>query len=255
MLVKNTKSLHVNSLKALVYGEPGAGKTTLAGTLRDKTLIVSAEAGLLSLNGKDIDVIDISQDDNGGLIPKELRIKRLGEVYQYLLTPEANKKYKNVFIDSLTEISQNLLEQLEVEFPDRKDSLVKYGENAKRMRSLVKSFRDLTTYNVVFTALSEKEKDESGRYYLGISMPGKFSQVVPAMFDEVFYLHTHKLEDGSTQRVLVTKKTDTNVCKDRSGACADTESPDLGMIFDKIRNHPPIHEVKTKQPTQKEAVK
>lgn len=239
MLIKSTKSLHINSLKMIIYGEPGAGKTTLASTIKEPTLIISAEAGLLSLNGHDIDVVDISQDDEGSIIPKEKRIARLFEVYKFLLTAEAKRKYRWIFIDSITEIAQNLLESLHQEFPDRKDTLVLYGENGKRMRSLIKSFRDLPHYNVVFTALSEREKDETGRYYLGISMPGKISQAVPAFFDEVLYLHTAKDEQGNVDRVLVSKKTDNNVCKDRSSKLLPVEKPDLSIIAGKIQNQQP----------------
>ena len=41
--------------KILVYGGAGVGKTTLIASLRGKMLILSAEAGLLSLAGADLD--------------------------------------------------------------------------------------------------------------------------------------------------------------------------------------------------------
>ena len=129
-------------------------------------MIISAEAGLLCLSDKQIDVIDISRDDEGRLIPKESRIDRLGEAYKYILSDEAKKKYKWIFIDSLTEISQCLMDKLSVEYPEKSQSLVMYGENAKRMRSLVKSFRDIAEYNIVMTALSQNEKDENNQRFI-----------------------------------------------------------------------------------------
>jgi SpoVK/Ycf46/Vps4 family AAA+-type ATPase len=241
MKVTNTQTAGHDALKILIFGEPGAGKTTLAGTIYEPTLIISAEAGLLSLSGKKIDVIDISLDDNGAVIPKEKRIARLGEAYKYLLESETQKKYKWVFIDSLTEISQNLVEQLQQEFPDRKDSLVLYGENAKRMRSLIKTFRDLPMYNVVFTALSSIEKDENAQRFTTVNVVGRISEALPAYFDEVFYLAATQTPEGEIKRILVTNKTDKIVCKDRSGKLDKFESPDLGAIAAKIKG------IKTKE--------
>lgn len=244
MNINNTQNTGVSVLKILVFGESGVGKTTLAGTINEPTLIISAEAGLLSLGNKKIDVIDLSLDDNGNVIPKEKRIARLGEVYQYLTSDACRKKYKWIFIDSLTEINQNLLEQLNLEFPERKDSLPMYGELAKRMRSLVKTFRDLPYYNVVFTALSETDKDENGQRFIGISLVGSFSTKIAAFFDEVLYLHADRDADGNTKRILVTEKSDKLMAKDRSGKLNKFEEPNLALIASKINQQPKKENVK-----------
>lgn len=230
MKISNTQSDANHPIKMLIFGESGSGKTSLAGTIKEPTLLISAESGLLTLKNKSIDVIDVSQDDAGNIIPKEKRIARLGEAYQYLLTDEAKKKYKWIFIDSLTELSQNMVEQLNVEFPERKDSLVMYGENAKRMRSLVKSFRDMPFYNVVFTALSTVDKDENGTRFTNIDLIGSFANKLPGFLDEVFYLHVDK--DGN--RSLLTQRTDRVVSKDRSGRLDKFEPADLNLISEKI---------------------
>lgn len=236
MKINNTKNFGVNTLKFLIIGESGAGKTSLALTIDEPTIIISAEAGLLPLRGKSIDVIDITTDDAGNLLPKESRIARLGEAYKYLLTDTAREKYRWVFIDSLTEISQNLVEQLQQEFPERKDSLVLYGENAKRLRALIKSFRDLPGYNVIFTALSATEKDENNRRFTGVSVVGSMADKMPAFFDEVLYLHAEKDEEtGATKRVLVTEKSDRLMAKDRSGLLSKFEPANIKQIVNKIK--------------------
>lgn len=236
MKIGSTELIGQNELKILVYGESGSGKTSLAKTIGEPTLIISAEAGLLPLRSSKIDVIDITKDDEGNLIPKENRIKRLGEAYSYINSDEARKKYKWVLIDSLSELSQNLVEQLQVEFPERKDSLVLYGELNKRTRSLVKTFRDLPGYNVIFTALSEVDKDESGMRVIQPTMIGKFANQLPALMDEVFYLHVEKNEEtGDTRRVLVTQKSDRLIAKDRSGVLDKIEIADISVIAKKIR--------------------
>lgn len=236
MKITTTKNHSNDKLKLLVYGEPGSGKTSLAKTLNEETLIISAEAGLLCLNGADIDVIDITQDDNEKMLAKEKRIERLGEVYKFLLTDEARAKYKWIFIDSLTEINQNMLEQLQTEFTDPAQTLKMYGELSKRMKSLIKSFRDLPYYNVVMTALSEVDKDENNQRFIGVSLIGSMSKQIPAFFDEVLYLHTSiDQESGDTKRVLVTGKSDKLMAKDRSGKLDKLEQPSLATIAKKIR--------------------
>lgn len=230
MKIYNTQNLALDKLKILVYAESGAGKTTLASTIKERVLVISAESGLLCLAAHSIDVIDITADDNGNMIPEEKRMIRLGDAYKYLLTDECKKKYDWIFIDSLTELSQNLIKSLQVEYPDRKDSLVMYGENSKKIRSLIKSFRDLPFYNVVFTALSSIEKDENNQRYIGVDMVGKIATTVPALFDICLYLA--KTEEG---RFLVTGGTEKLVAKDRSGKLSKQEPANLQVIIDKIR--------------------
>lgn len=205
-----------------------------AATIPDKTLIISAEAGLLSLAAKEIDMIDISQDDDGNVLPKEKRIERLQVAYRFLLSEESREKYKWVFIDSITEISQNMVETLQKEFPDRKDSLVLYGENAKRMRALIKAFRDLPYYNIIFTALCDEDKDESGKRIKTISMVGKVAGQIAGYMDEVFYLHCEENEEGGIERKFITQPTDRLICKDRSGKLNRFEPPDFEHIYNKI---------------------
>jgi len=234
MLINTTKNYGVDKLKIIVYGEAGSGKTTLARTINEPTLIISAEGGLLSLADSAIDVIDITTDDNGQVIPEERRIARLGEVFKYISAPAQIEEYKWIFIDSLTEISQSLIAQLGKEYPERKDSLVMYGENNKRMKSLIKSFRDIPHYNIVFTALPSLDKDENGMRYSGIEMVGRIGQSIPAYFDEVFFLEVIE-KDKKEKRFLHCRKEDRLVCKDRSGKLAKYEPADLTVISNKIK--------------------
>ena len=234
MKIVNTKNIGHDAIKMLIFGSSGAGKTTLANTVKEPLLIISAESGLLSLADSEIDVIDISTDDIGNIMPKERRVDRLAQCYSYLLTEEARKKYKWIFLDSLTEISQCLYDKLKQEYPDRSDTLKLYGDMAERMRSIIKSFRDLPGYNVVVTALDSIDKDESGRRFITVDLIVKISNQVTQFFDEVFYLAVVE-DNGVITRSLITGKTEKLNCKDRSGKLAFKEPADLNVVVNKIK--------------------
>lgn len=248
MKVQNTSAAQSAGMKIVVAGEAGNGKTTLARTLQDtlgeKVLLISAEAGLLSLRGTGVDFVDLQTDDDGVLVPKERRVARLGEIYQWLLLPEQMAKYRWVFVDSLTEVNQNLLESLEAnpEFNSPKDTIKKYGELSKRMRSLCKTFRDMPHYSVVFSALVKKAADADNVMKSAIDITGSFALQLPALFDEVFYLGVTADVDeatGKNKRVLLTQKTDKiEFPKDRSGTLSRYEPADLGLLVKKMRAKP-----------------
>lgn len=238
MEITTTKNSLENHIKCLVYGFSGAGKTTLAGTLKDKTLILSFEAGLGSLNDFEIDVIDCARED-GKPLKASQRLKKLEEAYKFLTTKGSQDTYKTIFIDSLSEISDNLVESLQEdpEYSEAKNALKLWGRYNKESKAVIKAFRDLPNYNVVFTALCVEEKDENGNFTKGIDMPGKISQKAPQFFDEVLYLGKVKDKDGNEIRQLLTDST-TSIPypKDRSGKLDKFEAPNLQLIFDKINN-------------------
>lgn len=227
MKVLNTKDSPQQKVKALLAGPSGSGKTTLAKTLTGKTILISAEAGLLCLKGSDIDYIDISTNDKGEVLntPAE-RLRRLADVFAWL---HQGQEYKNVFVDGITEISELFVEELNKQFPNRADAFPMWGEYAKKMRSVIKNFRDLP-YNVFLTAVSEVDKDENNKRFMGFQVAGSISKKLPQYFDEVFFVHVN----AEGKRTLVTQATDTIIAKDRSNKLNAVEEPNLAEILAKI---------------------
>ncbi len=235
MRVQSSKDFGANRLKVLIYGDSGHGKTTLAKTLND-VLIISVESGLQSISDTSLDVIDTTLNDKGEIIPRPERDVRLVQVYTYLQTPEAQNKYKTIFIDSLSEINDNLIEKYQLVYPDKKDSFNLWGEVAKSMAALIRAFRDLPYYNVVFTALEAQDKDENGRFFKGpLLKPKSFGEDAPKFFDYVWFM----LKAEGEKPKLLTQPTETIRAKSRITPdikLNQWEEPDLAMIFNKIKN-------------------
>lgn len=260
MRIENTLEAESQKVKIVVAAEAGNGKTSLAATiepeLKEKVLVISAEAGLLSLRGKNVDYIELQKkfDDSTKAwieIAKHERISRLIEIFNYVSKPEVMAKYQWLFIDSLTEINQNMEDFLDSqdEFQGPKNTIKKFGELTKRMLSLCKAFRDMPHYNVVFSALVKNVTDSDNQTTMAISMTGAFAEKLPALFDEIFYLGVMSEvdEQGRNLRQILTQKTNKiTFPKDRSGRLARVEPANLGLVIKKLRKAPVVENISEK---------
>lgn len=218
--LKRTKALTAEGgVKVLSYGMAGAGKTTSLATA-PAPIILSAEAGLLSLADADVPYIEVTS------------MASIGEAYGWLTSSAESRHYRTVCLDSLSEIAEVLLIE---ERAKTKDPRQAYGAMADQMAQLIRMFRDLPGRHVVMTAKLDKSQDEHGRMLWSPSMPGtKTGQSLPYFFDEVFALQVHKDEEGKTQRAFLTEGDGNWVAKDRSGKLDTWEPADFGAIFAKI---------------------
>jgi len=219
--ITNTSNVSEQFIKVLVHGASGSGKTRLCGTTGGKTLIISAEAGLLSLRGQDIDVWEVKS------------IEDLKEVFSFL---RDDKTYDWVCLDSISEVAEVVLS---AEKKLTKDPRKAYGEMQDVMTSLIRAFRDLPK-NIYMSAKQDKVKDEAtGAVFFGPSAPGqKIAASLPYFFDFVFCLHNWKDAEGNYQSALQTHRDAQYEAKDRSGVLATVEAPNLAAIREKILTQP-----------------
>jgi hypothetical protein len=207
-----------HGIKCLVYGESGVGKTRLCATA-PRPIIISAEGGLLSLRSQKIPALEIKQLDD------------LNRAHDWLSGP-AGSQYYTICLDSISEIAEKVLANAK---KGTKDGRAAYGTLADQMWQVIRAFRDMPGKCVVMTAKAEYVKDDTtGITRWGPSMPGKqLTQGLAYYFDEVFYYGSFRQQAGEF-KALQTQMDLQYTAKDRSGALAFYESPDLLAVFNKI---------------------
>lgn len=212
----NTKDVHLDGVKAIVYGESGAGKTRLCATA-PTPLIISSEKGLLSIADYDIPVFEVENT------------KQLMEAYYAV----QDMNIETICLDSFTEIAETVLAEAKEQVKDPRKA---YGMLLEEITKIARAFRDLKGLNVVMTCKMGRVQDGTGLMLFGPSFPGaKLDQAVPYFFDEVLAVRVGV--DDETQepfRYVQTQLDPQYIAKDRSGKLDQYDRPDLTFLFNKI---------------------
>jgi hypothetical protein len=217
--IQSTLDMELDSVKCVVYGGAGVGKTRLCATA-PTPLIISAEEGLLSLAEVACDYIEIKS------------LRELDEAYKFA---RSDQKYETICLDSLSEICEVLLQEC---LPNHKDPRQAYNEMAAATMPLLRNFRRLKGKNTVFTSKLIQVQDETSlEITQQLFIPGKvIPNQVPYMVDELFCMQV----DRKGKPYLQTQPDRVRFCKDRSGALdaheygTDGQIPNMTTLFTKI---------------------
>jgi hypothetical protein len=214
--IQTTSDLTIDSVKCVVYGGAGTGKTRLCATA-PTPIIISAESGLLSLADVKCDYIEINS------------LRELDEAYRFLKSSKEAEKYETICLDSLSEIAEVLVAEIK---PTVKDPRQAYGQLADSAMPMLRRFRDLKGVNTLFTCkLITLQDEESNKITEELMLPGKvLSAQVPYLVDELFKLKI----DRKGKSTLQTNPDRLSFAKDRSGALLPEEEPNMTTIINKI---------------------
>ena len=187
MKIMSTKDASAKRIHAVIYAPSKYGKTTLAGTLKGKTLIVSAESGLLSLHNKEVDYTEVNS------------LKDIREVIKEIAS---GTDYENIFFDSLTEIGDYYVDEAKEMFPDPAKALPMWGHYNKEFKKFIKFTRDMNQYNVFYTCLMKTDKDNIGRTTHLPDIAGSMASKLPQFFDEIMSIIMIE-KDGEEKKSII----------------------------------------------------
>jgi phage nucleotide-binding protein len=184
LMAKITKPETANPYrKVLIYGEPGCGKTTFCGSAPN-TLLIDVEKGSITLTGSNTDVMEY------------VSFAQVDKLVDFLVAGDAAfSKYETIAFDSLSEMQRRVLDsQLDTTSKTTgtktyKASWDHYGPNTQMLRELMSRFRDIPDKNLIVTAQSKMDKDETtGIAFIRPDLTPKLSATITAMFDVVAYM-------------------------------------------------------------------
>jgi phage nucleotide-binding protein len=230
-----TPAQSVEYLNLLIYGEPGVGKTRLAGSAADHAdtspvLILDVEGGVMSLrNRKDIDVLQVRDIDTIVKVHDELQKRNGGG-------------YSTVVIDSLSELQKlDMRTVMQEEYnrqPDRTDKDVPsqraWGKSQERLRRIIRGFKDLPVHTIMTTLVTQVTDEQTNVTHYYPALPGKMRGDAPGFFDVVGMLRVKEEQNGAVIRRLLQIQSSTKVvAKDRTDTLGiDGDGKRVGIIVD-----------------------
>lgn len=223
-----------DTIKMLVYGDPGVGKTVFSCS-GDKTIFVDVEGGSLSVQ---------SRIKSKNVVKK--KFETFDEIEDFIRTlhEKGGGKANTLVIDSVTELQKKLMDYIVESHPEVKrpygDGLTvgDWGYNTERMRRFIRMARDLDM-NVILTALAMDEKNEvTGAVKTMPKMSSKLAADVCGYVDIVGYLYVDNVEtdDGvEPMRRMLVQPVGAYYAKDRSGMLGTViDNPTFPEVYNMI---------------------
>lgn len=204
-------------LKILIYGEPGVGKTVLAGSASEvadmsPVLYIDIEGGTMPLSVMYPKIVKNKEQITG--------IKQIEDLYNELRF--MNHPYQTVVIDSLSELQKISMASImaDVVKADRSrdpdvPSQREWGKNIEQVRRIVRYYRDLPMHVIMISHDKEIENDKRAVTKQTVSMPGKLAKEIPGFFSTVAFMYVQQVR-GKPRRMLQTRQSGVVVAKDRT---------------------------------------
>lgn len=218
-------------VKAILYGQPGTGKTPMLNTA-PRPVLLACEPGLLSMRGSQLPTFEAFTPE------------KIAEFFEWFFKSNETKNFDTVAIDSGSQLAEIILAQ---ELTKQKDGRKAYGELSRRCMEWFDALYFMPQKHVVLICKQMRAEvgkqivNQGGQFVVEMTyqaqpfFPGNDLNIkVPHRYDEILYAGTATIP-GQVQPVsaLRTKPTAEILARDRSGKLAELEPPDLTYIFNK----------------------
>ena len=158
------------AIKLLLYAHHGFGKTFQCRYFQKrygKGLILSGEAGLKSVEDVNIDYLPFTSWD-GNHDPENGDYSFTGIVKMLQSKEFKEAGYKWIAIDSLTELSERLIEHLEKQHENSSNGFALWGDYSRLMLGSLKWIRDFNYINI--DGFNDWKRSEEKKYWWGSNL-------------------------------------------------------------------------------------
>jgi len=238
---RRVSDLTLARFNCILYGAPGAGKTTCAATAPGPVLFLDCDQGLLALQNPDPELVKTLGIDLEKLYFEP--ITSFDDLVAVITRVASECKQQpgwwgTIVLDNLTELQRvllnDLLRQQERTLPQLQD----WGIILLRMQAIVRSLRNLPV-NTIFIA-HERETDQG----IGPALSGRIAEELPGYVDLMArYTILEKPDPNNKDVVKVIRKLRCRAslgarpvtAKCRSSRLADWEEPNITRLIEKTR--------------------
>ena len=259
ILNNNERLKTISSVKMVIFGPYGIGKTSLLKTIDEPTLCLDFEAGLLAVQDWQGDSISLrtwsEARDIACLIGGPNPALKSDQAYSQRHYEHVSSKYKDfssefskyrcIFVDSITVASRLCLLWAKMQpeaFSERsgkQDMRAAYGLLAQEMMAWLNQFQHIRDKDIIIVGTLGQYLDDFNRpNWLPQCEGTKTASEIPGIVDEVISMVGIKQEDGTEKRSFVchTLNPWRYPAKDRSGRLSMVEEPHLGKLITKIKS-------------------
>lgn len=218
-------------VKAILYGQPGTGKTPMINTA-PRPVLLASEPGLLSMRGSNVPTWE-------AFTPEKVE-----EFFKWFFESREASNFDTLAIDSGSQIAELSLAKHQARCKDGRKA---YGEMSLECMRWFDQLYYMPQKHVVMICKQMKAEVgkqvvmQGGAFAVEMSyqaqpfFPGQDLNIkVPHRYDEILYVGQAQVPGVAQPTIaLRTKGTAEILARDRSGRLAELEPPDLSALFQK----------------------